>query len=179
MSHQQTRRPRRHARGITLVEVMGTMGILLMGVMAAMTVVQQTRQSNRQTLTALQAQLIAEQALENVTAMGCTVNPPCGNIAALDNRRYTLWQTASGEVQDTEPPEGSGARAYEVALDVDSGVIPGSLEGGAAGAPAVNRNLAGAAGTAGNVANVRVSVSWQEPERRGRQVVVMQTRVSP
>ncbi|MBZ4420814.1 prepilin-type N-terminal cleavage/methylation domain-containing protein [Myxococcus sp. RHSTA-1-4] len=170
----------RHARGITLIEVMLSMVVLLLGVTAALMVVRQTTESNRRTLTALQAQLIAEQALENITAMGCTANPPCGNLAAQDNRRYTVWQTSAGELREVAPPADVIAREYEVAVDVDSGAIPGSIESGSVGAPAVNRDLVnGVAGSVGNIANVRVSVSWREQERNERQVVVLQTRVAP
>ncbi|MFP2931217.1 prepilin-type N-terminal cleavage/methylation domain-containing protein [Pyxidicoccus sp. 3LG] len=110
MGSFQARRSRaRHARGITLLEVMATIGVLMLGVAATSTVVLNTRQSNRRTLTALQAQLIAEQALEDITAMGCTVNPPCGNILGMDNRRYTVWQTVAGDLQEAEPPADSGA----------------------------------------------------------------------
>ncbi|NMO20053.1 pilus assembly protein [Pyxidicoccus fallax] len=177
MSRQRTRQ----SRGITLIEVMVSIVILMMGITAALMVVRKTAQSNRRTLTALQAQLIAEQTLEDITAMGCSPTPPCGNLAAQDRRRYTVWQTAAGELRQTQPPEGVVAREYEVAVDVDSGAIPGSIESGSAGAPAVNRDLvSGVAGSTGNVANVRVSVSWVEAEARaGRQVVVLQTRVSP
>ena len=171
----------RHPRGVTLLEVMASMAVLLMGITAALMVVRQTSQTNRRTLTALQAQLIAEKALEDITAMGCTSNPPCGNIASQDNRRFTVWQTAAGELRELAPPANVVAREYEVAVDVDSGMIAGSIESGSVGLPAVNRNLvSGQAGTAGNVANVRVSVSWREEElRTGRQVVVLQTRVAP
>lgn len=171
----------RTSRGVTLLEVMATMAVMLLGVAAVMTLVTQISTSNRRTLTATQAQLIAERTLENIASMGCSVQPPCGNLAAMDNRPPTrLWQTAQGDLLTTAPAASLVAREYEVDVDIDSGVIAGSIEGGAGGSPDISRDLvAGQAGTIGNLANVRVSVSWREPGRTGRQVVVMQTRVAP
>ncbi|MCP3099036.1 prepilin-type N-terminal cleavage/methylation domain-containing protein [Myxococcus sp. K15C18031901] len=167
-------------RGVTLIEVLATMAVMLLGVAAVMTLVTQISYSNRRTLTQTQAQVLAERTLENIAAMGCSVQPPCNNLATLDNTRTTVWQTASGDVLTSAPPANVTARAYEIAVDVDSPVLLGSIEGGAVGSPAINRDLLpGVSGTVGNVANVRVSVSWKEPSRRGRQVVVMQTRVAP
>ncbi len=169
------RRQSSHARGVTLLEVMATMVVLLVGIAATMVLVTQINRSNRRTLTAAQAQHIAERELEDIIAMGCTLEPPCGNL--VDNRRYDVWQTAAGELRQSDPGAGVVARKYEVAVDVDSAVIPNTIESGSVGAPDVTRVLA--AGQQGNVANVRVSVSWQEPERTGRQVVVLQTRMAP
>ncbi len=167
----------RQRRGVTLLEVLATMTVLLVGVGAAMAVVSQTSRSNRRTLTATQAQIIAERELEDIIAMGCATEPPCGNLAPLDRTRKTVWQTAAGELKTTQPPASMLAREYEVSIDVDSGILVGSIENNSPGQPAVNRNLAN--GQPGNVANVRVSVSWTEPGRQGRQVVVLQTRMAP
>lgn len=86
---------RQHARGITLLEVLATMAILLLGIGAAMLVVTQTSYSNRRSLSATQAQLIAEQALENITMLGCTLDPPCLNLVGLDET-FTVFQTSAG-----------------------------------------------------------------------------------
>ncbi|RKH59458.1 type IV pilus modification PilV family protein [Corallococcus aberystwythensis] len=173
---------RQHSRGVSLLEVMATMAVMLLGVAAAMTVVSQTSKANRRTLTANQAQLIAERTLESIQARGCTPAPSaCANIAGLDGNREVFYQTAAGDLL-RQPPSAPGAiaRQYEVAVDVDAEFLASSLEGGAAGVgePAVNRDLT-STGLKGNVANVRVSVSWEEPEREGRQVVVLQTRMAP
>lgn len=167
----------RQRRGVTLLEVLATMVVLLVGVGAAMAVVAQTNRSNRRTLTATQAQIIAERELEDIIAMGCATQPPCGNLATLDRTRKTVWQTAAGELKTVQPTGDVKAREYEVSVDVDSGVITGSIENNAPGEPPVTRNLAN--NQPGNVANVRVSVSWVETGRQGRQVVVLQTRMAP
>ncbi|MCP3136546.1 type IV pilus modification PilV family protein [Pyxidicoccus xibeiensis] len=170
----------RQQRGITLLEVMATMAVMLLGVSAAMLVVNQTSQSNRRTLTATQAQLIAEQELENIASRGCTVDPPCANLAALDNTNYRVWQTSMGELRRAPPPAALEAREYEVVIDVDSRVLATSIEAGSVGSPPVSRDLIpGTAGSGGNVANVRVSVSWVERNSTERQVVVLQTRMAP
>jgi prepilin-type N-terminal cleavage/methylation domain-containing protein len=173
--------PRRHAhRGVTLLEVLATMAVLLMGMAAAMTVLVQTSTSNRRTLTATQAQLVAEQELENIASMGCVVEPPCSNLLPLDRTNYKVWQTSAGELRRTVPPAGVIAREYEVVIDVDSAALPTSIEAGSVGSPPLNRDLIpGTAGSLGNLANVRVSVSWQEPGDTARQVVVLQTRMAP
>ncbi|NPC68606.1 prepilin-type N-terminal cleavage/methylation domain-containing protein [Corallococcus exiguus] len=169
---------RRQAKGVTLLEVMATMAVMLVGIAAAMTVVSQTSNSNRRTLTANQAELIAERTLENIRAQGCTVAPPCGNLVGLDKSREIFYQTAGGELL-TVKPAGLIARQYEVALDLDGTPLVGSFENATTGlgVPAVTRNLVD--GKPGNVVNVRVSVSWEEPGRSGRQVYVLQTRMAP
>jgi prepilin-type N-terminal cleavage/methylation domain-containing protein len=164
-------------RGVTLLELMATMTILLVGIAATMTLVTYINRSNRRTLTATQAQIIAERTLENILALGCTADPPCSNLSTLDRQVTTVYQTASGELREDAPLAGTVARVYEVAVDVDNAANALSLENDSAGEPAVNRNLAGT--QRGNVANVRVSVSWTETEREGRQVVVLQTRMAP
>ncbi|GEN07727.1 prepilin-type N-terminal cleavage/methylation domain-containing protein [Myxococcus fulvus] len=167
------------SRGVTLLEVLATMAVMLVGIAAVMMLVTQISASNRRTLTAAQAQLIAERTLEGIMSEGCTATPPCANLSTWDNRRTTVWQTAAGELQTVAPAAGVVSREYEVAVDIDSpsAGLPGSIENGAAGLPAINRQLGG--GLPGNVANVRVSVSWLERGRQGRQVVVMQTRMAP
>ncbi|MCY1044373.1 pilus assembly protein [Corallococcus sp. bb12-1] len=157
---------------------MATMVVMLLGIAAAMTVVSQTSYSNRRTLTANQAGMLAEQTLESLRAQGCSQDPqPCANMAAWDNRRIIYYQTAGGEPTLTAPAAGMIMRQYEVAIDVDGLPILGSIEGGSLGEPLVTRELL--PGLLGNVINVRVSVSWVEPNRTGRQVVVLQTRMSP
>ncbi|MCP3063027.1 prepilin-type N-terminal cleavage/methylation domain-containing protein [Myxococcus sp. K38C18041901] len=167
------------SRGVTLLEVLATMAVMLVGIAAVMMLVTQISASNRRTLTATQAQLIAERTLESITSEGCTASPPCSNLAPWDNRRTQVWQTAAGELRTVAPPAGMVAREYEVAVDIDSPSVglTGSIENGAVGLPAIDRQLGG--GLPGNVANVRVSVSWTERGRQGRQVVVMQTRMAP
>ncbi|TQF14252.1 type II secretion system protein [Myxococcus llanfairpwllgwyngyllgogerychwyrndrobwllllantysiliogogogochensis] len=170
----------RASRGVTLLEVMATMAVMLLGVAAVMTLVTHISTSNRRTLTATQAQLIAERRLENIASMGCSAEPPCSNLAGLDNQRTKMWQTAQGDLLTVAPAAGVVAREYEVAVDVDYSRVPGSIEGGSRGSPDIARDLVpGQAGSIGNLVNVRVSVSWLEPGRTGRQVVVMQTRVAP
>ncbi|WP_338274742.1 type IV pilus modification PilV family protein [Corallococcus caeni] len=170
---------RRQTKGVTLLEVMATMAVMLLGIAAAMTVVTQTTRSNRRTLTANQAELIAERTLENIRARGCALSPPCGNLVGLDGTREIFYQTAGGELLTAKPTGTTIARQYEVALDLDGTPLASSFENPTTGlgVPAVTRNLAD--GKPGNVVNVRVSVSWEEPGRTGRQVYVLQTRMAP
>ncbi|CAM4150517.1 type IV pilus modification PilV family protein [Corallococcus exiguus] len=165
----------RASRGVTLLEVMATMTVMLLGVMAAMTVVTQTSASNRRTLTANQAQVIAEQALERVMTLGC-LNPTCNN---LRDENYSVWQTASGALRTVAPTEpGLVAREYRVNIDVDNPREPVTMEGAKVGWPPLDRIVV--AGAPGTVVNVRVSVSWDEPGfRSDRQMVVLQTRMAP
>ncbi|NOJ80560.1 type IV pilus modification PilV family protein [Myxococcus xanthus] len=171
---------RQHSRGITLLEVLATMAILLLGIGAAMLVVTQTSTSNRRSLSATQAQLIAEQALENITLLGCTVQPPCINLVGLDET-YTLFQTSSGELRNAPHPNPKViAREYQVVVDVDVPSQLATIEPGSTVPADLTRNLIpGQAGTTGNIAHVRVTVSWLEPGRRDRQVVMLQTRMAP
>lgn len=166
----------RTSRGVTLLEVMATMAVMLVGVAAAMTVVSQTTRANRRTLTANQAQIIAERALEEILTTGCQGTTDCSN---LSNSSKKVYQTASGDLRDTAPvTPGLLAREYDVTVDVDNGKLPGTVEGGKWGNPAVNRPLVGT--TTGTIVNVRVSVSWTETGvREGRQAVVLQTRLAP
>ncbi|RKH15756.1 type II secretion system protein [Corallococcus praedator] len=165
----------RASRGVTLLEVMATMAVMLLGVAAAMTVVSQTSTANRRTLTANQAQIIAEQTLENILTEGCQGQVNC---ADLTNRTFQVYQTSEGLLRNTPPTDPNIlAREYTVNVDVDNVMAPLTAEGGKWGNPPVNRPLVGA--TTGNLVNVRVSVSWEEPNiRSGRQVVVLQTRMA-
>ncbi|NOK07607.1 type IV pilus modification PilV family protein [Corallococcus exercitus] len=167
----------RASRGVTLLEVMATMAVMLLGVAAAMTVVSQTTRSNRRTLTANQAQIIAERTLENILQRGCQGSPNCDTVR--DNT-FEVWQTADGFLRNTAPTDPKIlARKYTVDVDVDNPKVPSTLEAGSGlGEPSLNRNLV--AGTGGTLVNVRVSVSWDEPGiRADRQMVVMQTRMAP
>ncbi len=167
----------RASRGVTLLEVMATMAVMLLGVAAAMTVVSQTTRSNRRTLTANQAQIIAERTLENIVQRGCQGSPTCDTVR---DQTFEVWQTADGFLRNSAPTDPKiVARKYTVDVDVDNPAVPGTMEAGSGlGEPALNRNLA--AGAAGTVVNVRVSVSWNEPGiRADRQMVVMQTRMAP
>ncbi|WP_223642285.1 type II secretion system protein [Corallococcus sp. EGB] len=167
----------RASRGVTLLEVMATMAVMLLGVAAAMTVVSQTTRSNRRTLTANQAQLIAERTLENILQRGCQGSPTCDTVR---DQTFNVWQTADGLLRDAAPTDPKVvARMYTVNVDVDNPQVPGTMEaGGGTGEPSLTRNLA--AGSTGTVVNVRVSVNWNEPGiRADRQMVVMQSRMAP
>ncbi|NVJ07684.1 type II secretion system protein [Myxococcus sp. AM001] len=170
----------RQQRGVTLLEVLATMGILLMGIAAAMLVVTQTSNANRRSLTATQAQIIAEQAMENITLMGCVVEPPCSNLVGQD-ATFTLFQTAAGALSDVPPTDETViAREFQVAVDVDVPAQIGTIEPGSVVPADLTRDLIpGQPGTVGNIAHVRVSVSWREPGRSDPQVVVLQTRMAP
>ncbi|RKH05195.1 prepilin-type N-terminal cleavage/methylation domain-containing protein [Corallococcus carmarthensis] len=164
----------RASRGVTMLEVMTTMAVMLLGVAAAMTVVSQTTLSNRRTLTANQAQVIAEQALEQMLTEGCQ-SATCTN---LKDKTYTLWQTAAGALRTTAPAPSLVARMYTVNVDVDNPKEASTMEGAKLGSPPLDRIVV--AGEIGTIVNVRVSVSWDEPGiRTGRQMVVLQTRMSP
>ncbi len=171
---------RQHARGITLLEVLATMAILLLGIGAAMLVVTQTSYSNRRSLSATQAQLIAEQTLENITMLGCTLDPPCLNLVGLD-QTFTLFQTSAGALSRVPPADPEViARAYQVVVDVDLPSQVTTIEPGSVVPEDLTRDLVpGTPDSRGNVAHVRVLVSWQEQERSDRQVVMLQTRVAP
>lgn len=166
----------RASRGVTLLEVMATMAIMLLGVAAAMTVVSQTTRANRRTLTNNQAQIIAERTLDDILMRGCQGTTDCSN---LSNSTTKVYQTAEGLLRSTPPTEpGLVAREYEVTVDVDNTALVGTAEGAKWGEPALNRHLM--SGTAGRLVNVRVSVSWEElGVRTGRQMVVLQTRLAP
>ncbi|WP_233609800.1 MULTISPECIES: type IV pilus modification PilV family protein [Corallococcus] len=167
----------RASRGVTLLEVMATMAVMLLGVAAAMTVVSQTTRSNRRTLTANQAQIIAERTLENILQRGCQGSPTCD---VAKDETFNVWQTSDGFLRNSAPTDPKVvARMYTVDVDVDNPQVPGTMEaGGSMGEPALNRSLVGA--SSGTLVNVRVSVSWVEPGiRTDRQMVVMQTRMAP
>ncbi len=175
-----TSQQKRQSRGVTLIEAMATMVVLMLGIVAAMLVVTQTSYANRRSLTATQAQLIAEQALENITQMGCSLDPPCLNLVPED-RTYTLFQTSAGELRNAPPVDPDViAREFEVVVDVDIPSQPATIEAGSIVPANLTRNLVtGEPDTAGNIAHVRVTVSWREQERSDRQVVMLQTRMAP
>lgn len=171
---------RRQHRGITLLEVLATMAILLLGIGAAMLVVTQTTYSNRRSLSATQAQLIAEQTLENITQMGCSMTPPCSNLVGLDGTTFNFFQTSAGKLRSEPPPTPeSVTRQYLVVVDVDIPSDPATIEPDSAVPAALIRDLTNIPNSPGNLAHVRVTVSWREQERSDRQVVVLQTRMAP
>ena len=174
MSRTPQGHPPRAVRGATLVEVLATSTILLLGLGGAMMALGATSRQNRNTLSVAQAHAIAERELERFRAMGCTspnLANPCANLSALDGDTSTVWQTADGPPLPSAPAV--PARRYDVAVDVD----PPTESPGETGAPALDRVLA--SGSPGSIVNVRVSVSWQEPGTSGERVVVLQTRVAP
>ena len=75
------------SRGVTLVESLATMAILVGGIAAIGMTVVGTAKINRRNLTQAQALVVAERELERITQLGCDgVIPldPCANLKALD-----------------------------------------------------------------------------------------------
>ncbi|MCP3102473.1 hypothetical protein LZ198_26725 [Myxococcus sp. K15C18031901] len=167
---------RRAARGITLLEVLATAVVLLLGLVAASQVVVATVAQNRRVLSQAQAQVIAERTLERLVGLGCAAGPPspCGPLMALDAAPdEVVYWSASGEPSATATADdGSPRRAYTVNVDVDP-----PFEGSERGQPALDRAL-DSAGQPGQMVNVRVTVMWDEPGRP-RQALALQTRISP
>jgi Tfp pilus assembly protein PilV len=165
----------RHPRGITLLEVMATAVVLLVGLVAASQVVLSTVANNRRVLAQAQAQTIAERTLERLVGVGCNAVPPnpCATLMAMDDDPdEVVYWSANGEPGDTATAtDGSPRRAYTVNIDVDP-----PFEGAERGQPAVDRQLAN--GMAGQQVNVRVTVLWDE-QGRPRQALALQTRISP
>lgn len=151
--------------------------ILTLGLMGAAQVVLASSTLSRRNLAQTQAALIAERELERMIAMGCDnldPNHPCANMVALDHTTRSVWWSAAGDAYETAPSSSDPTRReYHVALDVDA---PGAFEGAELGEPDLARSLANAG--AGNQVNVRVVVSWAEPNRP-RQAVALQTRIAP
>lgn len=159
------------SRGTTMIEAIATMVVLLIGLLAISQIVLSASKQNRANLSAAQAQMVAERELERLTAQGCSATPPCGNILLEENNVYSVFASASGEITNAAIP-GATQREFHVAVDVDA---PGRFEGAEVGEPQINRVLA--AGSAGNIFNVRVTVSWVSDQVT--RVVAMQTRMAP
>lgn len=172
-SHPHSARPRAH-RGITLLEAMATMAVVVFGILGVSLVVLASSKQNRRNLVQAQASLIAEQELERIVAQRCAAQPPaapCANIAALDNTTRTVWWSSNGTPREVAPGVGDPARLrYEVAVDVDP-----PFEGQEVGSPAVSRMVTGQ--VLANAVNVRVTVSWLDADR-GRRAVALQTRMA-
>lgn len=160
--------------GVSLVEALATMAILVGGVGAVGMTVSGTAKLNRRNLMQSQALVIAESELERVTQAGCDgVVPldPCANLKALDGVVLPpVYWSANGKVETTNGVGFQRAR-FDIELDVDP-----PFEASETGAPRLNRPLAGT--EAGNVVNVRVIVTWAEQDRP-RQAMALQTRVAP
>jgi type II secretory pathway pseudopilin PulG len=170
-------------RGATLLEVAAAMGVLAMGIAAVGSLVLVAKGQNRRTLSMAQAEAVAQRELEHIEALGCNNASSdtafCDNVRALDRTGYDVQWTLSGA-----PTVGGTAvgpvRTYHVDIDVDG---PGNcngvpcFEGAETGAPLLGRTLVPGQ-PAPHVLNVRVTVSWAEPNRP-RQAVALQTRVAP
>jgi hypothetical protein len=161
---------------------MAVVMVLALGTLGATFLVTQSVRANRQSLTGAQAQMIAEWELEQIEGEGCSsviVYPgnPCHNIKRLDGQVIpTVYWSADGPVRTAPTPF---ARPYSVAVDVDgTGTNPISgtplFEGLERGGPALDLY----AGQTMNLLNVRVTVSWDEPNQPTH-AVVLQTRVAP
>lgn len=172
-----------HRRGVTLVEVAVSMAVLAMGIAAVGSLVLVANGQNRRTLAMSQAEAIAQRELERILALGCTNGGSdtifCDNVRALDRSVYNVPWAAAGNpnLSGTAAP---GVRNFHVEVDVDG---PGNcnavscFEGSETGAPVLARALVPGQPLP-HILNVRVTVSWTEPERP-RQVVALQTRVTP
>jgi type II secretory pathway pseudopilin PulG len=170
----------RARRGVTLLESIATMAVLVVGILAvSMTVLAASRQ-NRRNLAQAQASLIAEQELERITAIGCTgpTTTPCDNIQSMDGRtRQVFWAT------DGEPRAQAPGQRFDIAVDVDPNNTATPYEGTARGSPALDRTEGGQ--QLRQVINVRVTVSWQDTLLPGfgttplRRAVALQTRMVP
>ena len=160
-------------RGVTLVESLATMAILVGGIGAIGMTVVGTSKINRRNLTQGQALVVAERELERITQLGCDgVVPldPCANLKALDGTVLPpVYWSANGKVEDSAG--GIARPRFDIVLDVDP-----PFEAGETGAPRLLRTLANS--EAGSVVNVRVIVSWNEADRP-KQAIALQTRVAP
>lgn len=158
---------------------MATAVALMLGILGITLTVQASSRQNRRNNNLNQATLIAEQELERIVALHCDnqqIADPCLNIKALDNTARQVWWSANGRMMETAPGAGDPPQvAYTLAVDVDP-----PFEAGETGAPALNRTIVthGAAIPANVVVNVRVTVSWVEPNSP-RRAVALQTRMSP
>lgn len=169
------RTSRRTRRGVTLLEAMATMTVVVFGILGVALAVLASARQNRRNLIQAQAGLIAEQELERISAMKC-VTPaparPCANIEALDRQTRPVWWSSNGTPRDVIPGAGDPVRLkYDVAVDVDP-----PMEGEERGSPQLVRVVASQ--TLLNVVNVRVTVSWLDADA-GRRAVALQTRMSP
>jgi len=168
-------------RGTTLIEVTATMGILAMGIAALGSLVLVSSNQNRRTFANAQAEAVAQRELERILALGCSNGGSdtnfCDNVRALDRTGYDLsWSAAALPGATTT----AGTRTYHLDIDVDGpGTCNGApcFEGNETGAPLLTRALVPGQ-PAPRILNVRVTVSWLEPNRP-RQAVVLQTRVAP
>ncbi len=166
---------RRAERGVTFIEVIATMVVLVIGLLGAGLMVSTTAKQNRRTLTQTHALLIAEQELERIRSIGCDeAANSCVNVQGM-GRTFQMWQTAEGDVLDVAPTTpGLVARQYDVVVDVDP-----PFEGSETGAPLLNRIERGVTIPANRIANVRVTVSWRDPGDTQAHSVALQTRLVP
>ena len=164
------------ARGVTMLEAMATLAVLALGTTGVVALVVESARQNRRTLSNTQAQMVAEQLLERIKNIPCTPpddpQGPCANIQAFDDQTFDYYWSADGRLSTEAPAPGApGQRRFFASVDVDP-----PWEGTERGQPALTRAIAN--GAAGNLVNVRVTVTWHEPDRP-RQAVVLQTRMSP
>jgi hypothetical protein len=162
-------------RGVTFIEAMMSMVVAAIGVSGVVSLVVASSTIVRRTQTRNQALALAQRELEDIVARGCNPDPAawCNNIQALDGRSSSVWLSVDSGLKATAPttPDPS-LRQFTIDLDVDP-----PYEGAERGFPRIERPLDNGA-THGSVVNVRVTVSWVEPNR-SRQAAVLQTRMSP
>jgi hypothetical protein len=157
-----------------MLEAMMSMAVAAVGVSGVAGLVVTSSTVVRRNQTRNQATDLARRELESIQALGCNPDPAawCNNIQALDGRTSVVWLSVDSGLRTTAPtaPD-SSLRAFRVDVDVDP-----PYEGAERGAPLIERPLDGV--SRGSVVNVRVTVSWTEPNRP-RQAAVLQTRMAP
>lgn len=173
----------RGRRGMSLVETLVALAVSAVGITGVAALVMASSTVVKRNYAITQAQAVAQREMERIVALGCNDN--CANIKQLDGNARSIYWNATGELTDTPPavgPTNPVKAEFRVAVDVDP-----PYEGAERGIPRLDRPLDGTNSTVGSVAgemvNVRVSVSWRDTSgrtaARPRQVAVMQTRMAP
>ncbi|MCL2625699.1 MAG: type II secretion system GspH family protein [Cystobacterineae bacterium] len=184
-------RDSRFDKGITLLEVLVSAALLMLGIFVAMGLSNVVNKNERNYHLSLTANKVAQHLLETVVSENCLLNPTtqvCQNLTDRSGIPFSLWVTPEGEIQYTNPPNEDNGIEFEARFDVQTtnGCLSGtSLVNCVANlgtnnnteAWALDRNLIGEA--PGNLHNVRITVSYVDPFNRSIRFTSYQTRMVP
>jgi len=179
---------RRLHQGITLIEVLVSAALLIVGIAAVMGVSNLVQRIERISQLSLTADNLAQDLLEKVSLERCIWNQSlqaCHNLTAKDMGAFSLWVGPNGEVKYTKEDAQEGSVEFEARFDVHttSGCLSGISNANCmattdnTSAWGLDRKLFEEG--VGNLHNVRVTVSYANPFNREVRFVSYQTRVAP
>jgi len=182
---------RRMAKGITLIEVLISAALLILGISIAMGLSNVVNKNERNYNLNLTANRVAQYLLERVTSENCIWNPithVCQNLTEKSGIPFPLWVTPGGEILYTKPVNEDKSIEFEARFDIHTtnGCLTGTSNVNCVSTLGSN-NKTEAWGLdrvlvekrVGNLHNIRITVSYLDVFTRRSRFTSYQTRTAP